>query len=255
MNASQLPDRFIVPVRRYLRLLLLWVTLGSASFAAEPAATTNAAFDSALTEIAKTQKQIPFKEVIRATTHHRILDYDAKNPAHAELHRKLAASASLAAEKARAAGVFAARPNEAGNHMEAFVKAELQAAGLNARTPVTATGGAQSAGYPDIEILGDPPCYLELKTYSAATADTTQRSFYYSPSGQPKVTRDALHLLLAYEVIKVDRDGKTSFVPVHWKLITLQDLKVDLKLEFNQSNRGLYGKEAAAALMSEGAMD
>ena len=244
-----------VLVRYHWGFSLLWVALAGVSFAGEPAAVTNATLDSALTEIAKTQKEIPFKEVIRATTHHRILDYDAKNPAHIELHKKLAASASLAAEKARAAGLFAARPNEAGNHMEAFVKAELQAAGLNARTPVTTAGGAQSAGYPDIEILGDPPCYLELKTYSAATADTTQRSFYYSPSGQPKVTRDALHLLLAYEVIKVDRDGKTAFVPVHWKLITLQDLKVGLKLEFNQSNRGLYGKDAGAAQMSEGTMD
>ena len=60
-----------------------------------------------------------------------------------------------------------------------------------------------------------------------------------------KVTRDALHLLLAYELEKQTRDGKTVFLPAHWKLITLQDLEVDLKFEFNQSNRGLYGREPA----------
>ena len=116
----------------------------------------------------------------------------------------------------------------------------------------TAGGTAQEPGYPDVEIPGDPPCYLELKTYSATTANTTQRSFYYSPSDRPKVTRDALHLLLAYELEKVERDGKTVFIPAHWKLITLQDLHVDLKFEFNQSNRGLYGKEAGKALLGEG---
>ena len=143
------------------------------------------------------------------------------------------------------------RANEAGNHMEAFVKAALNDAGLAAHTPLTTAGKAQEAGYPDVEILGDPPCYLELKTYSATTANTTQRSFYFSPSANPKVTHDAPHLLLGYQLERTERDGRTAFVPVHWKLISLQDLEVDLKFEFNQSNRGLYGKEAAKALLGE----
>jgi hypothetical protein len=84
-----------------------------------------------------------------------------------------------------------------------------------------------------------------LKTYNAATVHTTQRSFYYSPSETPKVARDAVHLLLAYELEKVERDGRTLFLPRHWKLLTLQDLEVDLKFEFNQSNRGLYGNGKA----------
>ena len=32
---------------------------------------------------------------------------------------------------------------------------------------------------------------------------------------------------------------------MHWKLILLQELRVNLKFEFNQSNRGLYGNDAA----------
>jgi hypothetical protein len=129
----------------------------------------------------------------------------------------------------------------------------LNQAGLPARTPVTTAGNAQETGYPDVEITGDPPCYLELKTYSAATVNTTQRSFYYSPSEHPKVTRDALHLLLAFELEKTERNGRTVFLPVHWKLLTLQDLEVDLKFEFNQSNRGLYGRDAAPAVLGEAA--
>ncbi|MBP9901424.1 MAG: hypothetical protein V9H26_18260 [Verrucomicrobiota bacterium] len=215
------------------------------------AAQTNTPATAALAELTKPAKRIPFKEVIFATTQHRILEFDSHNAAHRVLFQKFSAAASAAAAKARAEGVFATRANEAGNHMELFVKTALKEAGLDARTPVTTQGDAQTTGYPDVEIVSDPPCYLELKTYSAATADTTQRSFYYSPSEHPKVTRDALHLLLAYELEKTTRNGKPTFIPVHWKLITLQDLQVDLKFEFNQSNRGLYGKAAGKATLAE----
>lgn len=239
-------------------LALLGLLIGFVTFACKtfPAlAATNPPTAAALAELTKPAKKIPFKEVIFATTHHRILDFDTNHAAHRELFQKLTAAANTAATNARAAGLFSARANEAGNHMESFVRAAFKEIGLNARVPVTTAGDAQAVGYPDVEILSDPPCYVELKTYSAPTANTTQRSFYYSPSEKPKVTRDALHLLLAYELEKVERNGKTSFLPRHWKLISLQDLEVDLKFEFNQSNRGLYGKDAQKALLSEGKAD
>jgi hypothetical protein len=237
---------------RWTNLLVALLMVAASTFGAD---TSNLPSVATLAEITKPAKRIPFKDVILATTQHRVLDLDTNNPAHLALHRKISAAAKAAAANARAEGLFAARINEAGNHMEVLVKAALKDADLDAHTPVTADGTAQEAGYPDVEILGDPPCYLELKTYSATTANTTQRSFYYSPSGRPKVTRDALHLLLAYELEKIERDGKTIFVPTHWKLITLQDLQVDLKFEFNQSNRGLYGKDAGASLLGEGNTD
>jgi hypothetical protein len=203
----------------------------------------------------KPARQIPFKEVILATTRHHILRFDTNSPSHLALHEKLSTAARSAAQKARTDGLFSARANEAGNRMEAFVKAALTEAGLDARTPVTAEGRARTTGYPDIEVLGDPPCYLELKTYSDTTANTTQRSFYYSPSENPKVTHDALHLLLAYQLERIERNGRTAFQPIHWKLVTLEDLTVDLKFEFNQSNRGLYGEEARHSLLGEGALE
>ena len=231
----------------------LIIFLGILCITFPAAAATNSSSAAALAELTKPAKQIPFKEVILATTQHRLLDFDTNNAAHRELFQRLTAAAEAALTNARAAGLFSTRANEAGNHMELFVKAALKDAGLTARTPVTTAGDAQTTGYPDVEILGDTPCYLELKTYSAATANTTQRSFYYSPSENPKVTRDALHLLLAYELDRTEQNGRTTFTPTHWKLITLQDLEVDLKFEFNQSNRGLYGKDAKSALLGEGA--
>lgn len=215
-------------------------------------AATNPPSIAALAELTKPAGKIPFKVVILATTQQRIIDFDTNNPAHVALHTKLTAAAHAAAVAARTAGLFSARANEAGNYMEGFVKTALQETGLEVRTPVTTTGNARSTGYPDLEIQAPVPCYLELKTYSATTANTTQRSFYYSPSETPKVTRDALHLLLAYQLERTERDGRTAFIPVTWKLLTLEDLAVDLKFEFNQSNRGLYGKEAAHSLLGEG---
>jgi len=226
-----------------------WLTL---SVATPVAAQSNSTTTTALAELTKPAKGIPFKAVILATTQHRILDCDSHNAAHRTLFQKLSTAAAAAESKARAEGVFSTRANEASNHMEIFVKAALKEAGRPARTPVTTKGEAQSTSYPDVEILSDPPCYLELKTYNSTTADTTQRSFYYSPSEHPKVTQNALHLLLAYELEKITRAGKPAFIPVHWKLLTLQDLQVDLKFEFNQSNRGLYGKEAGKAILAEG---
>ena len=149
-----------------------WLIL---SVATPVAAQSNTPSTAALAELTKPAKRISFKEVILATTLHRILDFDHQNAAHRALFQKLSTAATAAESKARAEGVFSTRANEAGNHMEIFVKAALQEAGLPARTPVTTQGNAQTTGYPDVEILSNPPCYLELKTYSATTADTTHR--------------------------------------------------------------------------------
>jgi hypothetical protein len=213
---------------------------------AQPVPSTNTALEASLAELTKPARKLPFKTVIHATTGHRVLDLNTNDSAHAALRGKILQAAANAGEQARRAGLAAARPNEAGNQLEPFVCRALTEAGLEAKVPRSATGRAQTAGYPDIEITAPVPCYLELKTYNAATAKTTQRTFYYSPSENPKVTRDALHLLLAYELEKTERGGQSVFLPVRWQLLTLQDLEVDLKFEFNQSNRGLYGNGQAA---------
>lgn len=238
------------PTRRkqFSHWILVIASLGIVSAAfAQPK--TNS-LSSSLAELTKPAKKIPFKTVIEATTGHRVLDLDTNNAAHAELQSKLLKAARLAGERASREGIVAARPNEAGNYLEPIVRAALKESGLEARVPRTTQNRAQSTGYPDIEITAPTPCYLELKTYNATTVNTTQRSFYYSPSATPKVTHDAVHLLLAFELTKVERGGKSVFVPTHWKLVSLSALEVDLKFEFNQSNRGLYGDTNAT--LSEG---
>lgn len=222
---------------------VVWILILVPCAFGQPAATfhgTNS-LEATLAQLVQPEKRLPFKTVIHATTGRRVLDFDTNNPAHVELRKKILRAAALAGERARRDGLAAVRANEAGNHLEPFVRAALKEAGLDARVPVNAAGRAQATGYPDIEVTGATPCYLELKSYNAQTANTTQRSFYYSPGTATKVTRDALHLLLAYELERETRDGQTVFKPNHWKLLTLENLEVDLKFEFNQSNRGMYG--------------
>ena len=123
-----------------------------------PVANTNAALEAVLAELATPAKRLPFKSVIQATTGHRVLDFDTNNAAHGELRKKILQAAALAGERARREGIATARANEAGNHIEVFVRAAMKDNGLSARVPVTSEGRAQSVGYPDIEITGATPC-------------------------------------------------------------------------------------------------
>jgi hypothetical protein len=247
-NSREVPNS---KLRRSLSAILSASIFFVTSFAAQ-SSETNASLNLALRELSRAREPIPFRDVVAATTHFHVLNFETNNPAHVDLRAKILRAAMLAGERIAKDGIEAARANEAGNHIEPFVRTALREAGLQARVPVNTAGDAQITGYPDVEITAPTPCYLELKTYNATTANTTQRTFYYSPSEHPKITRDALHFLLAYELEKVSRDGKMVFIPVRWKLITLEDLLVELKFEFNQSNRGLYGAGASKALLSEG---
>lgn len=208
--------------------------------------------ESVITQCLRPLKSVPFKAVIRAIAGCSVIDFNSDNIAHRQLAETISEAARRAGKSAFESGIFTKRPNEAGNKIEPFVRTALAQTGLDATTPTTPNGRAKAAGYPDIEIKGTPACYLECKTYNIANVETTMRAFYFSPSEQFKVTKDALHLLLAYQLEIATRNGATAFVPVHWRLITLHELKVDLKHEFNQSNKNMYGRAAADALIAEG---
>jgi len=208
--------------------------------------------EAVLAQVLQPLRDVPFRAAIRAVSGFSVLDFDSANEGHQRLAAKISEAAGTAGRALFSKGVATRRPNEAGNAIEPYIKVALGATGLRAETPKTKDGKAKAMGYPDIEIVGAAiPCYLECKTYNIKNVNTTQRAFYFSPSNQFKVTRDAVHLLVAFQLEPAERDRKIVFVPVHWKLITLQDLKVDLKHEFNQHNRDMYGSGAVRALIAE----
>ena len=103
--------------------------------------------------------------------------------------------------------------------------------------PKAKSGRKKASGYHDIKILyNDKVIYLDCKTYSSKTKEQTFRTFYFSPSDDPKITEDAFHFLLSYELKQTGR----IFVPVSWQLYTLENLWVQVKHEFNASNFYYY---------------
>jgi len=142
-----------------------------------------------------------------------------------------------ACQRVQANRIERPRPNEVGNDMEPFVIDALKAVGLDAATPKTRDGKGKSTGYPDVRIETDGlPIYFEVKTYAAKNHDTTQRSFYLSPSNDPKVVEDAFHLIVGFEI---EREGN-HYWPVAFEIVDLYGLDCDMKSEFNSDNKRLY---------------
>jgi len=190
-------------------------------------------------------KGIPYRIAIKALTGCKVLHFDLSKKNNKELLELLKSAAQMAGDEAYKKGIFTTRPNEAGNHIEPFVISALNKVGLKANKPTTKSGKKKVAGYPDIEITDKhgKVVYLDCKTYSAKTKKQSFRSFYFSPSKDPKITKNAFHMLLSFELTKEKRGDKTVYVPISWQLYTLEKLKVQVKHEFNASNRDLYKEE------------
>jgi hypothetical protein len=97
---------------------------------------------------------------------------------------------------------------------------------------------------------------LGLQNLNTLTKSESFRTFYFSPSKDPKITCDTFHLLMSFELGREIRDQKTAYVPFDWKILTLDCLTVDLKHEFNQSNVKMYGnKSEPKAILAEGPIE
>lgn len=186
-------------------------------------------------------KDVPLPAIIEALTGHRVLPWprDSRETLQSVAHQIEAMIEEREIE--------AARMNEAGNRVENVVIDAMRSLGIRAQRPRTESGQARSTGYPDIEAdIDGLPCYIEVKTFSAATVDSTQRSFYLSPSTDFKVTRDAVHLLVAVELTPGAK-GAYRAETVRW--LDLSGLNCDLKYEFNASNRDLYRLESGLVIL------
>ena len=75
-----------------------------------------------------------------------------------------------------------------------------------------------------------------ISTMPYTRFDNSSRSFYFSPTDDPKVTEDAYHLAVGFEMV---RQGN-KFTPVGFEISDLYGLLCDLKSEFNSDNRRLY---------------
>ena len=208
-----------------------------------------------ISQFLKPLKDIPFNIAIKAMSGGcDVIAFDKNKTDDKELLIDLIKATQIAARDANQKGIFTRRENEVGNHIEPFMIEALNKIGLKADRPQTREGKKKAVGYPDIFVLDkkDRPNYIECKTYNKRNFQTTQRSFYFSPANKPtdfKVIYDARHIIISFEIDKMERGGKEAFVPIHWKIFSTENLVGQIKNEFNSSNKQIYRKEA---LLAEG---
>ncbi len=189
-------------------------------------------------------KDLSFRVIIKSISGYSVLPFK-KDPQLTNLLKKVFRYAS---ENINTKGIQAKRPNEVGNKIELFVKESLNKFNVKPEVPKNQNGKRVSAGYPDIIFeYHNHPIYLECKTYNLKNINTTQRSFYFSPSKNFKITKNAPHLMITFQIVK--KHGR--YFTTHWRLYSLENMKINLKHEFNQSNKKMYGDGSCLYLIVE----
>jgi len=187
-------------------------------------------------------KGIPFNIVIESICGHKVLEYDENNNGHKRLLSKLIKVAKRTCAEVNKVGIIRSRPNEVGNDIEEYVLASLAFYKISAQTPDTNRSRKKQTGYPDIEIIinNNQKHYIECKTYSQKTKESSMRTFYLSPSEDFKVTHDAIHFILGFEVYVDSSIGNNVYKTKSWKILDAYQLECDVKYEFNSDNKRLY---------------
>ena len=188
-------------------------------------------------------KSIALSSVIEALSGHKVIPFDSNDDKDRAVLSRCMRACEIAGKNINVHGILRPRPNEVGNDIEPFIREALCLVGCRAYAPLTKSGIKKSAGYPDIEFVDEfgRTNYLECKTYNLSTIATTMRSFYLSPSEDFKVTKDAHHFLVSFEIfVEGTRGDKNVYKCRRWKILSLENLLVNVKYEFNSDNIRLY---------------
>ena len=238
-------------VKQYFSIfaaLMVWIAAGMPQgFGADSKDTAD--LISWLLEDGRDMKEIPFSEVLTATTGKKIIPVDpaADKAWLGRLGKVL--DQMLADLNDPSQGIHkAGRINEASRFIEDQLRLELnQQPGWKCMVPQKATGGEQRSGYPDLRLVlenGDV-VYLDPKLYEDGSRNSTLRTFYYEPKTTTgKIHDDARHLLVA-----IRHNGKTGadLRLLGWELVDVSRIRVRLKAEFQASNHDMYHKDNVVA--------
>lgn len=191
-----------------------------------------------------TYRDIPFSEVINASSGNRIIPLDPNEEVDAiileEISRALDATLADFNGEDSPTNVVP-RINEVSSYFEEKIREYLSAApGFSCDYPRTREGNLQRSGYPDLRIVhreSGRVIYLDPKLVEKGSLKSSLRTFYFTPKGETgKVLDDAHHLLVG-----VEHDGNTgAWKFIRWHLVDLANFRVRLKAEFQASNKDLY---------------
>ena len=197
-------------------------------------------------QIIKPLKKVPFNLVIESIYGKKVLPFDRLAKENKVLLQNLKLLAeNVGKEVNQSGGISSKRVNEVGNYIEPFVKKSLEKIGYKVLLEITKSGKKKSVGYPDFQFKDSDGrvCYLECKTFNLKSANTTQRSFYLSPSSDPKVNFDGFHFVISFEVTS----NLQRYECASYKIVSIENLSCDLKQEFNSDNKRLYAEESLLA--------
>lgn len=198
-----------------------------------------------LAETDDKERAIPFGFVIESATGHKVVAFNTTNAVDAEVARRI--GESLERVLLRMNGDDSPlrtvkRINEASRFFEIALREELnRGEGIVCTVPTTEDGRSQRSGYPDLKLVhraSGRVFYLDPKLRGPTARSSSLRTFYYEPRfATNKVLDDAVHLLVG-----IEHDGAAAgeWTFTRWELVDLSSLKLELKAEFQASNRDLY---------------
>lgn len=196
-------------------------------------------------------KGIGVSQIISAITDHAVIALDDSDFDQALLDSISSAAIDLIG-RTQVSPIKTTRLNELGNAVEEPMLDACLRAGLEATWPRRANGTASRTGYPDIAIGidGARPTYLEAKVIGAGSEGSSFRSFYLSPSDNPKVCADARHLLIAFTHRRCvnSSDGLEQYALESYKIVDLARVLGKIKFEYQASNKDMYLGEAIVAV-------
>lgn len=185
---------------------------------------------------------VRFSDVIQATTGHRMIEVDRESDA--KMLKALESAIGEAFKRLNEPGheiQTVGRVNEASRYVEdELFETVGSIPGWTCGIPTTADGKEQRSGYPDLRIVTDDGTviYFDPKLYAPGSRDSSLRTFYYEPRGRTsKVGEDAIHLLAGF---RHNGERGKEFRLDAWELVDLSKLRVQLKAEFQASNRDVY---------------
>ena len=197
-------------------------------------------------------KNIPLSLVVSVISKYKVIPFNPNNTKDKKVLNMEKQVADIGGKEFNKKHITSNRVNEIGNHIEKFVKDALNKCNYKADVPMTKNGKKKATGYPDIQFKDEfnRINYLECKTYNINNIGTTQRSFYLSPSENFKITCNAHHFVLSYEIfVFKNKNGRNIYKCKSWKILSIENLEVDVKYEFNSDNKRLYSKNL---LLAEG---
>ena len=196
---------------------------------------------------------VSFSEVIFDTTGKKVLPFDTNDAVDQRVAKAISAACNETIKRLNApdsAIQNVDRINEVSSHFEDTLQELINSTpGLRCDFPLTGEGKLQRSGYPDLRIRdveSKRVFYLDPKLYAAGSRDSSFRAFYFEPKkATNKVRDDAVHFVVGFEHETREKNGVWKFT--RWDLVDLSRFTVNLKAEFQGSNRDMYRQEAIVA--------